>query len=114
MRCTVVPSVTTRTDGDHPAGPVAKTFDNGLVTLNRNAQVQTVFNMYFNVNPLQDGWYQLGSSAFKHFKTKKTWKDANDTCSANKASLATINSELENRFVAEVFLKTFQGYKNKV
>ncbi|KAK3716939.1 hypothetical protein QZH41_004112 [Actinostola sp. cb2023] len=24
MRCTVVPSVTTRTDGDHPAGPVAK------------------------------------------------------------------------------------------
>ena len=53
----------------------------------------------------------MGSSAFKHFKTKKTWKDANDTCSANDASLATIDSnhEPENRFITEVFFTAFQG-----
>jgi hypothetical protein len=48
----------------------------------------------------------LGSSAFKLFEEKKNWTKANVVCSAsNGGALATINSETENHFIAELYLK---------
>lgn len=53
----------------------------------------------FSISALRDGWYQLGSSAFRFFKIKQTRDEAIVTCAANQASLAQFDSELEKQFV---------------
>lgn len=58
---------------------------------------------------LPDGWYQLGTTAFKLFPEHLHWHKAVTACAENGATIAQIKNEDENQFITLLLDKQRTG-----
>ncbi|CAH3015930.1 unnamed protein product, partial [Porites evermanni] len=54
---------------------------------------------------LPNGWFQFGSKVYKFFHERKNWKNAEQVCQAEGGNLVSFTSELENKFVFDMFAR---------
>ena len=49
-----------------------------------------------------DGWRNFGSSCYKSFTDRKSWKDAESVCESEGGHLASVHSQEENQFIEDI------------
>lgn len=63
------------------------------------------FFYVFIMLALPNNWFRFGSKLLKFFPEKKTWGQAQNNCLSLGGGLESINSEHENEFLCEMFVK---------
>ena len=61
----------------------------------------------------EEGWEAYGDKCFKMFDEKKSWEDAEAACKSLSTHLTKIESQGENDFLLNTFLKIMPGEVNR-